>query len=80
MANDETQHLVSMANDIAANLASYADSAARTTGHIKLFWTPRMRAMLFKYASAGGVGLSEISQQAVGLLQDEDKLQDDDAE
>ena len=69
VANDEIQNLVSMVNDIAANLASYADSAERTANHIQLFWTPRMRVMLYKYASADGVGLSEIAQRAAGFLQ-----------
>lgn len=70
MTNNETQHLVSMANDIAANLASYADSAERTADHIKRFWTPRMTSMLLEYASAGGVGLSAQGQQAMSYLQD----------
>lgn len=61
-----------MVNDIAANLAAYPDCAERTAEHTKMFWTPRMRVMLYKYASAGGVGLSESAQQAVGFLQDDD--------
>jgi len=70
MANNETQHLISMANDIAANLEPYTDSAERTADHIKRFWAPRMIGMLLEYVSDGGVGLSETGQQAVGVLQD----------
>lgn len=73
MASDETQRLVSMANDIAANLAAYPDCAERTAQHTRMFWTPRMRTMLFNYTSAGGVGLSENARQAVGFLQDDDE-------
>ncbi len=70
MNSSETQHLVTMANDIAANLTSYADSAERTADHIKRFWTPRMITMLLEYVSAGGVGLSGESLQALGFLRD----------
>lgn len=70
MTNNETQRLVAMANDIAANLASYTDGDKRTADHIARFWTPRMISMLVDYVSAGGVGLTEGSLQAVGHLQD----------
>lgn len=70
MANTETQRLVSMTNDIAANLVSYVDGAERTADHIKRFWTPRMISMLLEYVGAGGSGLSDEGQQAMGWLQD----------
>ena len=70
MTDSEIQRLVSMLNDISANLASYPDAGLRTADHIKRFWTPRMIVMLRQYVADGGAGLSTNSQQAVGCLQD----------
>jgi len=72
MASSEIQHLVSMTNDIAANLASYDDCSKRVADHIKRFWTPRMRSLLLDFVAAGGDGLSEGSLDAVQYLQDVD--------
>lgn len=73
MANNETTnseiaHLVSMANDIAANLSFHADADERIADHINRFWAPRMRALLLEYASAGGQDLSEAMLAALGKL------------
>jgi len=59
MANTETQHLVSMANDIAANLSFERDAEVRIADHINRFWAPRMRKLLLDYAANDGQGLSE---------------------
>ena len=59
MANTETTHLVSMANDIAANLSFQADADERIADHINRFWAPRMRKLLLEYASDGGQDLNE---------------------
>jgi formate dehydrogenase subunit delta len=59
MANTETTHLVSMANDIAANLSFQGDAAGKIADHINRFWAPRMRQLLLEYAADDGQGLSE---------------------
>ena len=58
MANTEIQHLVSMANDIAANLSFLDDADVRIADHINRFWAPRMRKLLLDYANNDGPGLS----------------------
>jgi len=70
MANNEITHLVSMANDIAANLSFHADAEARIADHIRHFWAPRMRKLLSDYAAGNGEGLSP---QVLGALE---KLQE----
>ena len=59
MAKTETDHLVSMANDIAANLSFQPDTDVRIADHINRFWAPRMRRLLLEYAAKDGTGLSE---------------------
>ena len=59
MANSETNHLVSMANDIAANLSFQCNADERIADHINRFWAPRMRKLLLEYAANGGQGLSD---------------------
>ena len=59
MANTETSHLVSMANDIAANLSFQGDADDRIADHINRFWAPRMRRLLIEYAASDGQDLSE---------------------
>lgn len=68
MARTETDHLVSMANDIAANLAFHPDAAARIADHINRFWAPRMRRLLLEYAAEDGAGLSEPLSGALEKL------------
>ena len=70
MLNTETQHLVSMANDIAANLGFQADGSQLTAEHIQRFWAPRMRKLLLEYAAGGGEGLSSGALAAVDKLKD----------
>ena len=59
MANREVNHLVSMANDIAANLSFQANADAKIADHINRFWAPRMRGLLLEYAANEGEGLSQ---------------------
>jgi formate dehydrogenase subunit delta len=58
LSNTEIQHLVSMANDIAANLSFLDDADVRIADHINRFWAPRMRKLLLDYATNDGQGLS----------------------
>ena len=66
--NRETTHLVSMANDIAANLCFHADADERIADHINRFWAPRMRTLLLEYAAGNGQGLSEALLPALVKL------------
>ena len=59
MVSTETTHLVSMANDIAANLSFQDDAADKIADHINRFWAPRMRKLLLEHAVDGGQGLSD---------------------
>jgi len=68
MDNTETTHLVSMANDIAANLGFEANAGERIAEHINRFWAPRMRKLLIDYAASDGQGLSEAVSSAVEKL------------
>lgn len=68
MATTETKHLVSMANDIAANLGFQADADERIADHINRFWAPRMRRLLLEHAASNGKGLSEALLPALEKL------------
>jgi len=70
MKNSETEHLVSMANDIAANLSFRADADEQIADHIKRFWAPRMRRLLLEYAAGNGEGLSPDMAGALEKLRD----------
>ena len=66
----ETEHLVSMANDIAANLSFHADADEQIADHIRRFWAPRMRQLLLDYAAGTGEGLSPKMAGALTKLRD----------
>ncbi len=68
MARTETDHLLAMANDIAANLGFQADAETRIADHIQRFWAPRMRRLLLEYAANDGRGLSEVLKKALPKL------------
>jgi formate dehydrogenase subunit delta len=48
-----TDRLIHMANHIAANLTHDADPVATMAEHIRLFWDPRMKAMIRAHGDAG---------------------------
>jgi formate dehydrogenase subunit delta len=58
--------LVMMANQIAANQMQEADPVAATAEHIRLFWDPRMKSLIFDH---GANGLNETAAAAVAKLQ-----------
>jgi len=68
MTNTETSHLLSMANDIAANLSFQSDAADKIADHINRFWAPRMRKLLLEYAADDGQGLSEALKPALDKI------------
>ena len=57
--------LVMMANQIAANLAHEPDPVAATENHIRLFWDPRMKALL---AEHGSEGLTIVAAEAMARV------------
>ncbi|WP_221792298.1 formate dehydrogenase subunit delta [Aquisediminimonas sediminicola] len=59
------EKLVMMANQIAQNLTHEPDPAAAVAAHIRLFWDPRMRAMIC--AEEVG-GLIPTAKAAVALI------------
>jgi formate dehydrogenase subunit delta len=59
------ERLIYMANQIATNLATEPDPVAASAQHIRLYWDPRMRAMI---SAHGGAGLSETARAAVAGL------------
>lgn len=58
-------HLIRMANQIAANLTHEPDPAAAAAEHIHLFWDPRMKRMIFDH---DGEGLSAAAAAAITKL------------
>ncbi|WDF72317.1 formate dehydrogenase subunit delta [Novosphingobium sp. KACC 22771] len=62
-----TDHLIKMANQIAANLAAQGQEVAirETAQHIIDFWDPRMKAGI---AAADHTPLSDIARAAVGIV------------
>jgi len=67
--NSETKHLVSMANDIAANLSFEGDAETRIADHINRFWAPRMRKLLLEYAANDGQELADVLLPALKKIQ-----------
>lgn len=64
------ERLIYMANQIAGFFATQpgGTAAAGTAGHLKAFWTPRMRQELIAWLKAGGGGLDPLAAEAVRLL------------
>ena len=67
--NGELQHLIAMANQIAANLrpAAVDDAAAAemVAKHIRLFWARSMKAQIVDYVQADGTELNQVVKLAV---------------
>ena len=64
VSDKTTDHLIRMANQIAANLAVRGEAVAiaETADHIAKFWDPRMKAAI---AAAPREGLSPIARAAI---------------
>jgi formate dehydrogenase subunit delta len=68
----EIEHLIVMANDIAAFFHSAADqdqAVEKVATHLSLYWHPSMRTQIIAHCSTGGTGLSALAAQAVQLLE-----------
>jgi formate dehydrogenase subunit delta len=64
------EHLVKMANEIAAFYVAESSSEAPKSiaSHLTRFWEPRMRKAIVEHSQNGGAGLKEVVRQAVRLL------------
>lgn len=65
------EHLVTMANDIAAFFATEPEHEVAVAGvrnHIQKYWDPRMRRRIAAHLREGGAGLSELARAAVAEL------------
>ena len=70
MSESSVQHLIKMANQIAANVPALT-AEARIEGaaaHMKKFWTPAMTAKLRQHLDAGGGGLNREAAQAITAI------------
>jgi formate dehydrogenase subunit delta len=70
----QAEHLVSMANDIAAffNKAADPGEAARSVAtHLHRYWDPRMRKKIIEHQQSGGAGLNDLAREAVNILAQE---------
>lgn len=66
-----TDHLIKMANEIAAFFAgeSGAQQAPQDVAtHFKKFWDPRMRREIVAHYHQGAAGLSDVAREGVRLL------------
>jgi formate dehydrogenase subunit delta len=59
------EKLVAMVNQIATNQMHEPDPAKATADHIRLYWDPRMKRMIF---ANGSTGLSKTAAAAIALL------------
>lgn len=67
----DIENLVKMANDIGNFFAADPDRETAVAGvvdHLQKFWEPRMREAIIAYQKEGGLGLSEVSREAVSRL------------
>jgi formate dehydrogenase subunit delta len=70
----DIENLVKMANDIGNFFGAEPDRAAAVEGvadHLRKFWDPRMRQAIVDHCREGGLGLSELSRDAVARLAEE---------
>jgi formate dehydrogenase subunit delta len=65
--------LVYMANQIGTffNHQKDDEAVASIAGHIKSFWDPRMRALIFAHERAGGSGMAPRVLKAVRHLREQ---------
>lgn len=65
------QHLIQMANDIAANLSpgkSDQEAAEAIAGHIKKFWAPPMRKKIAELWQDNNSGIKGNTAKAIALI------------
>jgi formate dehydrogenase subunit delta len=66
----DPQHLVAMANEIAAFFAGEdpEKAADNVANHLRRYWDPRMRKQIVAHAGNGGEGLSPVARAGVELI------------
>jgi len=64
----ETEQLVKMANQIAANFSFHPDGAERLADHLKRFWAPSMIRRLQDHAASGSSDVAAAVNQALQRL------------
>lgn len=67
-AVQERDHLVKMANQIAASFRFHEDSVERVADHLRRFWAPSMKRQLAELAAAGPADLDEVVREAARRL------------
>jgi len=70
MSTNELEHLIQMANQIAANFAFHDDQVERIADHLTRFWAPSMRKLFFEHVEQGGEGVEEAVREAVRLMRE----------
>jgi formate dehydrogenase subunit delta len=71
MSQNELRHLVSMANQIAANMMTGVDedeAAAKVAHHIKMFWSPSMRKKICDNKESVEGELAPVASKALTAL------------
>lgn len=70
MSANTIEHLVKMANQIAAGVpgASTEAKVESTAAHIDKFWAPLMKRQIAEFVAGGGEGLTPAAEQAVVFL------------
>ncbi|MBR9885438.1 MAG: formate dehydrogenase subunit delta [Oceanospirillales bacterium] len=74
MSHSEQDRLIQMINQIALNNISAGDESAVAevvAGHVKKFWSRRMKSQLFDYLGQGGEELHPAARLAGERLQKE---------
>jgi formate dehydrogenase subunit delta len=67
----DTEHLVTMVNEIAAFFATASEGETapqEVAAHLQRYWEPRMRAELLAHLVQGGTGLTPLARAAVQRL------------
>lgn len=73
MSATTLERLVRMANQIAAEFVNQRpeNAAEATAEHVRLFWDPRMLAMIAAHVATGGAGLAPVAARAIARLHDD---------
>jgi formate dehydrogenase subunit delta len=64
-------HLIKMANEIGfffEGESSPQQAPRDVANHIRRYWEPRMRREMVAHYARGGVGLTDLAREAVGLI------------
>ena len=67
MSENSIDHLVKMANQIAAGVPVLSTEAKieSTASHISKFWTPLMIKQVTEFVARGGEGLTPVAVEAI---------------